>query len=189
MAEMLAVIAMIGILAVAASPSFINMMRDRRINAAALQVADMYRTARTRALGRGAPVLIAWNADAGLKLQSSGELAIFEPAVTDPPDPNLSCTGVDWADAAKVYPYARYDFGNGLNERAELAFVDPSGAIKSKADICFSPRGRAFLRTGGAFSELLKVPTFTVTSSAGKGGTGLVRTVFLPPNGVARLSP
>lgn len=188
LAELLAVLAMIGILAVVASPSFINMMRDRRINAAAMQVVDMYRTARTRALGRGAPVLITWDANDGLKQQSSGVLTLREPIMDNSPEPNPGCTGIDWDNPARIYSYMRFDFGSGHYERAALSFLDLTGKATPKADICFSSRGRAFIRTGGPFSELTGVPTFTVTNSAVKGGTGLVRTIFLPPNGVARLA-
>jgi type IV fimbrial biogenesis protein FimT len=190
MVEMLAVLAMIGILTVVAAPSFINMMRDRRINSAALQVVDMYRTARTRALGRGAPVLITWNEDDGLKVLSSGVLTIREPAAPNSPEPSPGCTGIPWDNPDQIYTYMRFDFGSGQYERAVLSFIDHGGAVDSagtrrpRADICFSSRGRAFIRTGGAFSELTSVPTFTIKNS----GTSLVRTVFVPPNGVARLA-
>jgi prepilin-type N-terminal cleavage/methylation domain-containing protein len=190
MVEMLAVLAMIGVLTVVASPAFINMMRDRRINSAALQVVDMYRTARTRALGRGAPVLITWNEDDGLKRLSSGVLTIREPAATNSPEPTPGCTGIPWDDADKIYTYMRFDFGSGHYERAVLSFIEHEGALggpgtpRPKADICFSSRGRAFIRTDSAFKELTTVPTFTISNS----GTGLVRTAFLPPNGVARLA-
>src|SRR4051794_38527987 len=56
LAEMLAVVAMISILAVSASPVFVSMMRDRRVNRAAFQLVDMVRTARMRAIGRNLPV-------------------------------------------------------------------------------------------------------------------------------------
>src|SRR5262249_22071765 len=145
MTEMLAVLAMIGILTVAASPIFVNMMRDRRINSAALQVGDLYRTARTRALGRGAPVLITRDVDAGQKRQSSGVLTLVEPIITAVPQPNPSCTGVAWNDPTQVSSYMTFDFGNGRYERAALSFIDGAGATQAKADICFSPRGSAFI--------------------------------------------
>jgi type IV fimbrial biogenesis protein FimT len=83
-----------------------------------------------------------------------------------------------------VYDYMRFDFGDGRHERAVLSFFDPDNKRQTRAELCFSPRGRTFLRAGDAFTELAGVPRFTVTNS----GTGLERTVFLPPNGVARLA-
>lgn len=189
LAEMLAVITMIGIFSVAASPVFINMMRDRRINSAAMELVDMYRTARTQALARGMPVLITWDATAGAQKQSSGVVTILEPVLRDVPDLNTSCTGVNWEDTKVTYPYMRFDAGDGRHERAVLTFTDDKGGSPKKADICFSPRGRAFLRTdGGGFTELNGVPSFTVANGGnGQVGTGLVRTIFIPPNGVARI--
>jgi prepilin-type N-terminal cleavage/methylation domain-containing protein len=186
--EMLAVIAMIGILTVVASPIFIDMMRDRRINRAAMNIADYYRTARSRALGRGMPVLIRWDANAGLKQQSSGVLSILEPVVLDYPSVNTSCVAIDWTDTNVAYTYSQFDVGDGHYERADVSFIDDTGATRAKADVCFSPRGRTYLRTTGVFTELTGVPTFKVVNSKAAGGTGLVRTVFIPPNGVARLA-
>src|SRR5262245_51449056 len=94
--EMLTVIAMIGILAVAASPIFVNMMRDRRINRAGMNIADYYRTARTRALGRGMPVLVRWKAKAGAQQGSSGVLTIMEPVATDFQNALRTCGSVAW---------------------------------------------------------------------------------------------
>jgi type IV fimbrial biogenesis protein FimT len=182
--EMLVVITLIGILSVAASPVFINIMRDRRINRAAMHVADMYRTARTRALGRGMPVLIRWDANAGQQKGSAGVLTIVEPRVAALADVGTNCTSVNWNDAAVVYQHMRFDVGNGLHERANLTFVDDTGVTFPQSDICFSPRGRTFIRRGGILAELAGVPTFDVVNS----GTGLRRTVFIPPNGVARLA-
>lgn len=186
--EMLAVVVLIGILSAAASPMFVNMMRDRRVNRAAMQVTDMYRTARTRALGRGMPVLIHWDDSAGLHRGSSGVLTISEPNIAGYPDVNTGCGSVNWTDAKSTYPFMSFDVGNGFYERAALTFIDDTGASRKQSDICFSPRGRTYISTGGAFVELAGVPSFTVVNSAAAGGTGLVRTVFIPPNGVARLA-
>jgi len=184
MAEMLAVIAMIAILSVAASPVFVNMMRDRRVNRVGMNIADYYRTARTRALGRGTPVLVRWKADAGLKHGSSGVLTILEPVVTDLQNAYRTCGSVEWDNDKAAYPLMSFDVGDGHYERAVVTFADDAGSTQDTADICFSPRGRSFIRSSGVWSPLSGVPTFTVTNS----GTGLIRKVFVPPNGVARLA-
>jgi len=187
--EMLAVIVLIGILSAAAAPTFINIMRDRRVNRAAMAVADMYRTARTRALGRGMPVLIHWDDSKGARIGSSGVLSIVEPDVAGYPDVNSSCTSINWNTVLNAKaPFMSFDVGSGFYERAALTFLDDTGAARKQADICFSPRGRTYIGAGGALTELAGVPSFTVVNSASAGGTGLVRTVFIPPNGVARLA-
>ena len=71
------------------------------------------------------------------------------------------------------------------------AVVPPAEAEATQAtlDICFSPSGTAWIRNptaGAAFYQLLTVPSFTVTNVS-PSSTGLTRTVFVPPNGVARL--
>ena len=53
MMELLAVMVIIGILAAVASPSFVDVMRDRRVNRSAQAIAEMYRMARARSMGRG----------------------------------------------------------------------------------------------------------------------------------------
>lgn len=190
-AEMLAVIAMIGILTVVASPVFIDMMRDRRINRAATNIADYYRTARTRALGRGRPVLIHWDASAGLQKGSSGVLTITEPVVgTSPSVDNLTmnCMSVNWAAPGATYTYTSFDVGDGHYENAVISFKDDKGNPLTSADICYSPRGGAYLRTASGFAQLTGVTTFTAANVKGPGINGLTRTVFIPPNGVARLA-
>jgi type II secretion system protein H len=186
--EMLTVIALIGILAVAASPIFVNMMRDRRINRAGMTIADYFRTARTRALGRGMPVLIRWDAKAGAQQGSSGVLSLKEPVATDFQHALRTCGSVAWDDKDAVVDLTSFDLGDGRYERAAVQFFDEAGVPQDTSAICFSPRGRSFIRVAGVFTPLAGVPTFTVTNSASKGGTGLVRRVFVPPNGVARLA-
>src|SRR5438094_966029 len=64
--EMLSVVAFIGIVVAAAAPSWVELQRDRRADAAGRAIADLYRIARSRALGRGSAVLVRWDNNAGL---------------------------------------------------------------------------------------------------------------------------
>ncbi len=135
------------------------------------------------------PVLIRWDVNAGQKIHGAGGvLSILEPVVVQYADMNTTCQSVNWDDPARTYVYMGFDAGNGFYERAALSFIDEAGTTLPKSDICFSPRGRAFIRKGGVLTQLTSVPTFTVVNSANLGGTGFVRTIFIPPNGVARMA-
>jgi type IV fimbrial biogenesis protein FimT len=184
--ELLAVVIIIGIFAAAASPMFINLMRDRRVNRAAMEVTGLYRLARTRALGRSNPVLVRWRA--------SGAAFGFEvrEGIVKSSGPVLSagCLSItDWQDPDQAQPVTHFspEVGAGqIYELAGFAFADEDGNPQAFAEMCFNARGRTFVRyiEGGAFAPLNGVPRVDVTNNK----TGLVRTVFIPPNGVARMA-
>jgi Tfp pilus assembly protein FimT len=197
MAEMLTVIAIISVLAASASPIFINMMRDRRVNRAAMQVVDLIRTARTRSIGRNLPILVRWEAGGGPK--GRGLMTLVEPIVVNAAAAT-NCRTTLWNDPTKVQEIARFDLAigssngagtDGLYERATIKFFTnsaPGGAEAATVDFCFSGGGVTFMNVGGALTRLTTVPMFTITNNVAQNGTGLVRTVYVPPNGVARLA-
>jgi prepilin-type N-terminal cleavage/methylation domain-containing protein len=189
LAEMLAVVAMISILAVSASPVFIGMMRDRRVNRAAFQIVDIVRTARMRALGRNLPVQLTWNASGGNNNKASGLLTMTEPVVALFAE-QRSCLGTYVVGSPSVVQeVARFDVGNGLYENALLRFFDNGGAERANVSICFSGRGATYMNVGGVATRLAGPVMFTVTNfNAAANITGLQRKVFIPPNGAARLA-
>ncbi|MEP7126372.1 MAG: prepilin-type N-terminal cleavage/methylation domain-containing protein [Byssovorax sp.] len=187
LAEMLAVIAMISILAVAASPVFVSMMRDRRVNRAAFQLVDMVRTARMRAIGRNLPVQLAWNVNGGNQKLATGLLTMTEPVVGLFANTS-SCLGAFAVGApGAVQEVARFDLGNGLYENAQLKLFDAGGVEQPTASLCFSGRGATYITVGGVAGRLAGPVTFSVTNKNGNI-TGLVRRVFVPPNGAARIA-
>lgn len=185
MMEMLAVVAIIGMLAALASPSFIRQLRDNRINRAAMHISESYRHARMRALGRGTAVLVRWNSAGGPN--SKGLLETFEPGLLADAFPNPSCVTPEWQTPASN---RRVDFlaiGNGLYEGASVAlFREGASTAQTVVDVCFTPRGRTYIRNGtaGAFVALAGTARYDVTNTA----TNRTRQVFVPPNGVARLA-
>ena len=189
LAEMLAVVAMISILAVSASPVFIGMMRDRRVNRAAFQIVDIVRSARMRALGRNLPVQLTWNASGGNNNLASGLLTVTEPVVGLVAE-SRSCLGTYVTGSPSVVQeVARFDVGNGLYENAVLRFFDNGGAERTNVSICFSGRGSTYMSVGGVAARLAGPVVFTVTNfNAAANITGLRRRVFIPPNGAARLA-
>jgi len=189
LAELLAVIAMISILAVTASPVFIGMMRDRRVNRAAFQIVDMVRTARMRAIGRNLPVQLTWNETGGFKDLASGLLTMDEPVVGLFAN-SRSCLGTFVAGApGAVQEIARFDIGNGRYENALVQFIDNGGVQRQQVSLCFSGRGATYMTIGGVAARLAGPVTFNVTNfNSVTNVSGLRRRVFVPPNGAARLA-
>lgn len=185
LAETMTVVVLIAIFAGLASPSFIRLMRERRVNRIAQEVSELYRLARMRALGRGSAVLVRFT-DKGGKL--GGPLyEVREAVVKDTLLPSSSCFATDWKNASTTSTaIAQLDTGSpkeGERVAGHIFFAGTTAA--STYEICFSPRGRTYARAGeGIFTALTTPPSITVTNDT----SGNVRTVFIPPSGVARLT-
>lgn len=178
MMELLAVLVVIGILAAIASPSFVDVMRDRRVNRSAQAIAEMYRMGRARSMGRGGAVLVRFNATGGTG--STPFFEVYEAIVaTNDTTPVTSCQ-VGFGPAGFSQRIATLQPTLGYFSLATVAMV---GA--TRLDVCFTPRGRSFSRTlpSDAFAPMLSVSELTVTNSK----TAVQRRVFVPPNGAARL--
>ena len=177
----------IGILAAAAAPAFVDSMRDERVGSAARSVAGVYRDARSRSIGRGAAVLVRWNSAQGTPTPSDirGHFTVREAIDPDSANnaPSSSCF-INWDDAdSRVV--ASFDERFDRYAPAQAGFMDEDGNAQNFADICFSPRGRTFVKyaEGGAFLPLAGVPRATMLNA----NTSYSRQILVPPNGVARL--
>jgi type II secretion system protein H len=201
--ELLIVLALIMLLAVIASPTSAQLMRDRRVSRAAGTIVDYLRTARTSAIGRGQPMLVSWNS-AGVLTASfpggTGYLELDEPIVAGNNMAN-TCDLTQWRTAA-TRAVSSFDIQDGKYNYTSLALYDESGVVQAGADLCFSPTGRMYIRTGGAgavtgaFTLVMGVPAFAVfntftnaslTLTPGGVGSAGARWVYLMPNGVARV--
>jgi prepilin-type N-terminal cleavage/methylation domain-containing protein len=191
--ELLTVITVIGVLVAAAAPSFRGLLRDRRVNDAAQNIADLYRRARIRAMGRGAATMVRWNASAALPTPANpgghftmkeaveGNTSAFSPFL-----PSSSCTSTEWADGDSENLFVRsFEDRLGRYQPAQTTFRTPANAIATYAEVCFTPRGRTFIRFagGGAWARMNGVPRVDVTN----GDDGNTRAVVLPPTGAARI--
>ncbi len=192
MIEMLAVIAFIGFVAAAAAPTYVEVTRDRRVDAAALAIADIYRTGRARAMGRGAAVVVRWDANAPTPTvaQPQGHFTMRE-AIAGPTGissnlPTASCFTPDWSDASTTSKYVvAFDERAKRYEPAAATFLDDTGTTQNFSQICFTPRGRTYVRyaNNGAFSVMTGVPRVQVANTV----TNFNRFVPLPPHGSARV--
>lgn len=193
MVELLTVIAVIGILAAAAAPSFVEFMRDRRVSDAASNIAELYRTARSRAMGRGSATMVRWNETAALPTDSNpeGHFGMRE-AVMGPATPfharlpSTSCLAADFSVGSTTSAHiAAFDERRQRYAPAQATFRNPNNTDVGYAEICYTPRGRSFIRysPGAGWQALTGVPTIEVLN----GDTSLRRFVVLPPNGAARI--
>jgi type II secretory pathway pseudopilin PulG len=178
-------VVVVGVLAVAATPRFLSLYRDRRVLAAAAAAADLVRFARSQAIGRGGATMVRYSAAGGANGRPLIEVREAIQA-SGAPLPLASCLLPNWANASTTSrELTRQDYGNGMWSLASFEFTSDAGTTQTFAELCFTPRGRTFVRyqAGGAWVALQGVPRIRVTNS----DTLYDRFVFLPPNGVARV--
>jgi type IV fimbrial biogenesis protein FimT len=186
--EVLAVMALISVLVVTASPTFIRLMRDRRVNRAAMHLVDYYRTGRTRAMGRGQPMLVVWDPNSGISNSEPGArglVRLVEPIVSTS-GLATTCASTAW-NTATTQEVSRVDFKSGAYTNTVATFKDDTSAqaAQTYAEMCFSPTGRAYVRfnSSDVFRPMQGYASFTVANA----DTGSTRQVYIPPNGVARM--
>ncbi len=194
--ELLAVLAMISLLVVIASPSFVKIMRDRRVNRAAMQLVDYLRTGRSMAIGRGQPILVSWNAT-GVLAQThpggTGTITLMEPVVSTFAN-QTTCNQTAWGTAT-TQKVNSFDIQDGMYDYTYITFFDDVGASPAYTEICFSNTGRMWLREGAAppltnaFHLVSGVPAFSVLNidPVTNIQQGPLRKVYAPPNGMARM--
>ncbi len=204
--ELVVVVIIIAVLAVLAVPAITQRMRDRRVYQAAQEVVSIYRGARMRAMGRGAAVLVRYDATKN----AAGSLIVQEAvrgtaSTTDECRrlPTSSCVLPTWTTPAGTDKgqftdnvlVSRFDPWN----RSEYADVEidmngapgdsSNGNAVSQMDVCFTPLGRAFVRysQSGTWVPLAGVPSAKIWRKDANGdANGLTRTVMVMPNGAAR---
>lgn len=214
--ELMIVVILIGILTVMAIPT----MAEARYNAHTLddatQIAELYREARTRAMGRGAAMLMKSSATGGTTFPGVsadlGTFTLFEAQVVGtgsgtaafplPGGSPLSSCGApttDWAAITLAATTTTIDVVNlnkGLEQNAQLWSVLSDGftATPTVGSLCFTPLGRAYYQasatpvfTPGA--GLMHGDIQVAVQRSGTGGpvTGLTRTVIIPDSGSTRI--
>jgi prepilin-type N-terminal cleavage/methylation domain-containing protein len=184
--ELVTVVLIIGITAALATPAITSQVRERRSRDTAQRIALLYGSARMRALGRGAAVLVRYRSDTGFSVIESIQGATAAAAqnaasVTCADQPGLGCVANDWTapDTSRVL--------STLVPQSNLTVTvnDSSATTKAQMDICFTPLGRSFISFDGTSPKTAMVGTPTIdVQRAG----GLKRTVAVLPNGMARLA-
>jgi type IV fimbrial biogenesis protein FimT len=193
--EVLTVIVLIGLLAAAASPSFIRLMRDRGVSRATLHVMDALRTARARALEREVMV-VRWTATGGPG--GVPRLELWEAVSIDVGAQPPTCSGTEWGPGSpSSHLLAGMNFSpdpsnvqntdeSGATELAPPIFTDPAGNAQTFAELCFTGRGKAFVRytAGEKWESFTGVASIAMINKR----TNFKRTIFIPPNAPARVA-
>ena len=195
--ELMVVVVIIAILAVIAVPSFTSRLRQQRVVRAAQDIAEVYRTARTQALGRGSAVMVTFTAGAN----GAGTVDLLEGVEGDTVGaaaerancgntPARGCLTNDWGNILAP--------PNVGNARRMYLFKPPpsvtttatvNGSVVnagSSFSVCFSPGGRAYVNPTNTWNAA----GWTVLNSVldlGISGEGRNHRVVVLPNGTARL--
>ena len=203
--ELVVVVVIIGICAAMATPSVIAQMRERRARDLAQRVAVLYSSARMRAMGRGAAVLVRYRDDGTFRVLQSIEGRASADLRGQPlceRQPGLGCASNDWNNDALYSEVERLAIDT---DNYAFRAKDKGGSEASKMDICFSALGRSFITLTGESSirtPMVGATTFELRRAAEgdagaadeRGSVGNVvdgkswRTVVILPNGTARLS-
>jgi prepilin-type N-terminal cleavage/methylation domain-containing protein len=179
--ELVVVVLIIGITAALATPTLTTQMRERRSRDLAQRVAVLYSGARMRALGRGSAVLVKFDRDRGFTVLESIEGATRAAQLAGAScanRPGLGCLGTaNWdptaTDTVRVV--------ETLGWPADMTVTSAT----DKLDICYTPSGRSFMSTNGTAP---RTPMVGSTTLAVQRTDGLLRTIALLPNGMARVA-
>lgn len=190
--EIVVVVVIIGILAALAMPSIKRQMRDRRANQATQTIANIYRSARMRAMGRGSSVLVRYQKGSG---SPAGGFEVWE-AIEGTggncgPVPRRGCQafpppGNAVPDTQQLIdafnPGIRSEF-SGVN----IAMQPLSGDTEVEyLDICFTPLGATYERDEA--SELTLTPMTGVrVAQVNRTDTIGRRDVLILPGGASRV--
>ncbi|HLK40894.1 MAG TPA: prepilin-type N-terminal cleavage/methylation domain-containing protein [Polyangiaceae bacterium] len=205
--ELMVVVIIIGVLAILAIPSMSLMLYDRDAYNDAGSIMGFLRDARTRAVGRGGAVLVSLDADPTDSTRR-GTFLMYE-AVSA----NATGTGgaetplgncklpTDWT-LANLTPIAWFNMNGKLEQNAGItttlyAYAAATGNTATKTAftngyVCYTPLGRSYVITGNA---PVAKPTFDgqlptvnpIEALVARSGGGTLRSVLVPPNGMARL--
>lgn len=191
--ELMAVVIIVGILAVIAVPGAANRFRENRSQRAANEIATLYRNARMRAMARGAAVLVRWDGENERFHVLEATQGVDEPAdpCTRQPAGQCRSPATRWAADGPSRELGRFSPDDlGAHETTLLLREGGSEVEVTNYSICFSPMGPAYasdqdvLANAAVLQPLTQVPIVRVARDS---GVGLARRVFFLPNGTSRV--
>ncbi len=190
--ELVVVVVIIGILATIAIPSIRDQMRDRRANQASQTIAELYRGARMRAMGRGSSVLVRYqkNTDA-----PAGGLEVWE-AVQGGDDcapvPRRGCQAFPPPGEGTPPDTQQLidQFNPGVRSEFEGVTITmlptATGAPLTYLDVCFTPMGATFTRSAHDAPTMTRMAGIH-TAQVQRTGQDWRRDVLIVPGGAARV--
>ncbi len=213
--ELLIVVIIVGIVTALAIPTMSSARFDRQAYFDAGSMMAVFRNARTLAVARNTAVVVSMTAngttDRGtLKVWEAVSIDPTGGGLAGglPRSPVSSCkTPTNWIPLSNQNPGVLLVDGVDLNyggasgtleqdadiETAINIYADPvnnQAAAITQAFLCYSPSGRSFLTYGPNATPVFdgQLPmTSPLELRVTRGGGGNVRSVLLPPNGMARL--
>jgi type II secretion system protein H len=192
--ELMAVVVIIAITASLATPEVIELMRERRGRNAAQSVAMLFSTARARAMGRGAAVLVQYRAATGsftVRESIEGQAAIARGQPSCVNQPGMGCLTTQWTVAANSRVIDSVQLNDPDNTpNFEFHMFDGAGTEQPQMDICFTPLGRSFLSVNGQppATPMVGAARFTIPRGLKSARKFWNRAVVILPNGTARLA-
>jgi prepilin-type N-terminal cleavage/methylation domain-containing protein len=204
--ELMVVIIIIGIIAALAVPTMADARTDRHAYDDAGQVMQLLREARTRAVARGAAELVSLSANG---TGDRGTFGLYEAVNTNALGVGQARTPVSTCKSPQ-----KWDLTGASPNTIFIDSLNLNGSIEANTDIetkinqyditgtatqltgpvfvCFTPLGRMFVTQSNPISFDGALPTvmpieIAVARMNGSVSVGTVRSVLLPPNGLARV--
>jgi type IV fimbrial biogenesis protein FimT len=184
---MMVVVVIITLMASIAIPGIARQMQNHRIKEAAELISTIYRGARLRSLGRGSAILVRYNGTDGTF--TTMEAIRGTAACAQMPEPSCQTTVDRWSDAAMVTRRQTLDSINFISSGdlsvGGTVMVSAVATAADDIDVCFSPSGRAFIRTDPAalFNDMTTPITFEIDRV---DDVGFARSVVVNSSGNAR---
>ena len=211
--ELLVVVMIIGILAALAIPTMSTAKFDRATYDDAGAIMQLFREARTRAMARGAAQLVTLTSNG---LADRGTFQLWESVAINPtgngvqrlPVPNCTSPTVWGTPPSSSNPLTILIDGVNLNTQTTVAnsieaeadirttmqiYSDPTNntAVGFTAGyICYTPLGRSYVNVGAAAQPIFDGVLATVgvvELQVSRATGGSIRSVLLPPSGMARI--
>lgn len=190
--ELVVVVVIIGILAAMAMPTITQQMRDRRANQAAQEIANFYRGARMRAMGRGSSVLVRYVKDSTTAPAGSFEVweAIEGSGGVCGPVPRRGCQAFPPPGSTPDTQQQINQFNPGIRDEydgVDITMLANDGTTALVyLDVCFSPLGGAFSRSTTNSAVMTRM-TGVHIAQVKREGTEARRDVLILPGGAARV--
>lgn len=191
--ELMVVVIVITLLAVIAMPGIARRMAGNRARIATENLAATYRGARMNALGRGAATLVRYDAGQVQVLEAiQGTASALGPGCALLPESSCTTPVDRWSTASQQHHViSTFDATTQgvLTSQGSYRLVDGTSTTANVIEICFSPLGRTYIRSGGSVSGMTSIAFEPMVGNARfdlvEGG-GEVRVAAVPPNGAAR---
>ena len=188
--ELMVVVVIIAILAAIAVPQFVQRIRENAVNRSVTSMADTFRGARTRALGRGAAIMVTARNDGSLTVLEGvqGTVAATATHAQCGNLPTRGCTTNNWGNvgAGAVIGTARV-VGTMAPSTDYTTNVRLGAAVQNPLHVCFSPGGRTFVNTAGVWAPANWAPLTDVVTMSVTSPNGRTRNIVVLPNGIARV--